>query len=274
MDSYNYKKNIESIASDSPKSIEEKIDEILSARDNIENCDEKEELKVNEYCYSTLIQLLVNENATMSHIEELMQLYTLLAETYDEEEEYQPINDIACEVIEMIRINAVPWDIIKETLPRLIDAVNDTVFYHTSYDLHAWLLKKALEADDLTEEYKGRARRLLKLRILLDDIDRIDRLFDRPLQEAIAKLFTPREHVKIIIHPQLGHLRQDPIEFTERWEDIYYEVEKRLDERFTNVPRQMGFCFLYWNAKRELLKAEYGIDWKSPSQMNHGVKFD
>lgn len=274
MDLQRYKRTIDSIAADLSKSIEERIEEILSSRSKIEDPDQKEELMVNEYCYSLLIQMLINENATMSHIEELMQLYTLLAETFAEKEDYEPIKDIAHEVIEMIRINMVAWNIIKHTLPRLIDAVNETVYNHTSYDLHLWLLKKAYEADELTEEYKGRARRLLKLRILLEDYDRHQRLFDKHLQDAIAKLFTPEELVKIILHPQLGHLRQDPIEFTYRWEDIYYDVEKRLNERFENAPRQMGFCFMFWNAKRELLKTEYGIDWKSPAQMNPRVMFD
>lgn len=275
MDLDKFKTDIENIASDSSKGIDERIDEILSSRDELDfSDDDRTELSVNEFCYSFLIQMLTNENATMSHVEDLMQLYTLLAETLNEEEDYEPIKDIACEVIEMIRINMVSWEIIKETLPRLIDAVNDTVYNHLSYDLHLWLLKKAYEADDFNDELKGRARRWLKLRILLEDHDRHERLLDRNLQDAIAKLFTPEELVKIILNPQLGHLRQDPVEFTYKWEDIYYEVEKRLDERFANAPRQMGFCFMFWNAKRELLKNEYGIDWKSPSQMNPRVMFD
>lgn len=274
MDITKIRKNFVSIANDSSKSIEERIDEILSNRDSLQLTDKKEELHINEICYSALIEMLTKENATMSNIEDLMQLYTLLAETLDEENDYRPIKDIAYEAIEKIRINIVPWNVIKETLPRIIDAINDTVYNHLSYDLHLWLLKKAFEAGELNEDMKGRARRLLKLRILLEDNNRHERLLDKPLQEAIAKLFTQDELVKIILHPQLGHLKQDPVEFTYRWEDIYYDVEKRLDDRFANAPRQMGFCFMYWNAKRELLKEEYGIDWKSPSQMNPRVMFD
>ena len=270
----NYKATFESIVSDTSKGSEERIEEILSLKEEIEFSEEREALVVDEFCYSLLIQMLINENATLSNIEDLMHLYSLLAETLDEEGNYPPIKDIAHEVIEMIRINAAPWDIIKETLPELIDAVNDTVYHHISYNLHLWLLKKAFEANDLNEDLKGRARHLLKLRILLERPDRHEYLLDKPLQEAIARLFTPDELVKIILNPQLGHLRQDPVEFTYIWEDIYYDVEKRLDERFANAPRQMGFCFLYWNAKREILKNEYGIDWKSPSQMNPRVKFD
>lgn len=268
------KTEIETITADSSKSIEDRIEAVLTYRNELDITDKKEELKVDEICYTVLIQMLINENATMSNVEDLMQLYTLLAETLDEEEDYPPIKDIVYEVIEMIRIDIVPWEVIKETVPRLIDAVNDTVYNHISYDLHLWLLKKAFEAGDLNDEWKGRARRFLKLRILLEDFDRHERLLDKPLQDAIASLFTPDDLLKIILHPQLGHLRQDPVEFTYRWEDIYYKVQHRLDDRFANAPRHMGFCFKFWNAKRELLKNEYGIDWKSPSQMNPRVKFD
>lgn len=268
------KTEIEIITADSSKSIEDRIEAVLTYRNELDLTDKKDELKVDEICYTVLIQMLINENATMSNVEDLMQLYTLLAETLDEEEDYPPIKDIVYEVIEMIRIDIVPWEVIKETVPRLIDAVNDTVYNHISYDLHLWLLKKAFEAGDLNDEWKGRARRFLKLRILLEDFDRNERLLDKPLQDAIASLFTPDDLLKIILHPQLGHLRQDPVEFTYRWEDIYYKVQHRLDDRFANAPRHMGFCFKFWNAKRELLKNEYGIDWKSPSQMNPRVKFD
>lgn len=268
------KTEIEIITADSSKSIEDRIEDVLTYRNELDLTDKKEELKVDEICYTVLIQMLINENATMSNVEDLMQLYTLLAETLDEEEDYPPIKDIVYEVIEMIRIDIVPWEVIKETVPRLIDVVNDTVYNHISYDLHLWLLKKAFEAGDLNDEWKGRARRFLKLRILLEDFDRHERLLDKPLQDAIASLFTPDDLLKIILHPQLGHLRQDPVEFTYRWEDIYYKVQHRLDDRFANAPRHMGFCFKFWNAKRELLKNEYGIDWKSPSQMNPRVKFD
>lgn len=268
------KTDIESITADSSKSIEHRIEAVLAFRDELDDADKKDELKVDEICYVSLIQMLINENATVSNIDDLMQLYTLLAETYDEEEDYPPIKEIAYEAIELIRINMVPWDVIKETLPRLIDAVNDTVYNHISYDLHLWLLKKSFEAGELNEDLKGRARRFLKLRILLEDFDRHERLLDKPLQDAIASIFTPDELLKIILHPQLGHLRQDPVEFTYRWEDIYYKVQQRLDERFANAPRHMGFCFKFWSAKQELLKNEYGIDWKSPSQMNPRVMFD
>lgn len=68
-------------------------------------------------------------------------------------------------------------------------------------------------------------------------------------------------------------LLYDPVERTQKWEDIYVEVEEECDRRLEDVPRGMGFCFAYWSVKANVLK-EYGIDWKSPHYMNPGVLFD
>lgn len=69
------------------------------------------------------------------------------------------------------------------------------------------------------------------------------------------------------------HLKFDPIERTEQWEEVIYDVEKECDKRLKGMPRGMGFCFAHWSAKRDVL-SEYGIDWNPPTRMNPGVMFD
>ena len=246
----------------------------MCLRDELDEIGKEEELVADAACFQALIEMLLAEHANLSNAAELLELYALLAETYVELEEYRPVKDIAYKVRDIIRCGEATWEVLEETVPRIIDAVNDTVYNHASYDLTVMFLRKALKEGKLDENLKGRARRLLKLRILLEDVNSHESFFSRDLQEAIADLFTSQELMKIIIDPRIGHLRCDPVEYTFRWEDIYYEVERRLDERFANAPRHMGFCFRYWNAKRELLKEEYGIDWKSPARMNPRVKFD
>ena len=65
----------------------------------------------------------------------------------------------------------------------------------------------------------------------------------------------------------------DPIQRTQEWEDVIYEVEKECDELLKNEPRHMGFCHRYWSVKREVL-AKYGIQWRSPAVMNPRIRFD
>lgn len=267
-------RKIKEIVNDSADSIENRIDRVMTLRNETEETGKEEMLAEDAACFQALIEMLLTEHANLSNAFELLELYTLLAETYVEMKDYRPVKDIAYKVRDIIRCEEAPWDALEETVPRIIDAVNDTVYNHASYDLTVMFLRKAFKDGKLDENLKGRARRLLKLRILLEDADGYESFFSKDLQEAIAGLFTSRELMKIIIDPRIGHLRCDPVEYTFRWEDIYYKVERRLDERFANAPRHMGFCFRYWNAKRALLKEEYGIDWKSPSQMNPRVMFD
>ncbi len=68
-------------------------------------------------------------------------------------------------------------------------------------------------------------------------------------------------------------LKFDPVERSPEWEDAIYEVEKECSEQLKDVPRVMGFCFMYWSTKKAVL-AEHGIDWETPSSMNPGVMFD
>lgn len=68
------------------------------------------------------------------------------------------------------------------------------------------------------------------------------------------------------------HLRFDPVQRTPQWEEHIFEVETEVLER-CGKPGFMGYCFGYWSTKAEVLE-RYGIHWKSPSQMNPGVRFD
>ena len=38
--------------------------------------------------------------------------------------------------------------------------------------------------------------------------------------------------------------------------------------------RGMGYCYLYWETKRDILKKDYGIEWRSPAVLNPRVHFD
>lgn len=69
------------------------------------------------------------------------------------------------------------------------------------------------------------------------------------------------------------HLKFDPVERSERWEEVIYDVETECEEILKDERKGMGFCYLYWSTKKSVL-AKYGIDWSSPSVMNPHVIFD
>lgn len=243
-------------------------------REQLEVKDEKERLRNDVDYYDCMIRMIEDEDTERGEDLARLQLYALLAETFVELEDYRPIYKLAQEVLEMIRHEDVAWEAMAETLPRIIDAVAETVYHHAEYELLLIYLLMAFKTGNLTDEFKGRVRKWMKLHLLLEESDWLDFRLTKELERAMADMFTQTELFKIMLDPKIGHLRTDPVEYTWEWEKIYYDVEAELDRRLANVPRQMGFCFQYWAMKRELLMEKYGIDWRSPSQMNPRVMFD
>ena len=269
-----FKYLIEKLTLDDSVSLEDRVDMVFNARQELESDNEDDRLANDADCYSCLIAMYLKENGPHIHDLELLQLYALLGETYVEQKAYQRLKEVAYGALDIIRYEVTAWDAMAETLPRIINAVGESVYNHALYELLLIYVRASFQAGKLDTEMKGHVRKMLKLRVLLEDGEWLDRLFDQPLQSAVASLFTADEMLKIIMHPEIGHLRKDPVEYSWRWEDIYYDVEKYLDDRFANAPRQMGFCFHFWSVKREYLAENYGIEWKSPSQMNPRVMFD
>lgn len=70
-----------------------------------------------------------------------------------------------------------------------------------------------------------------------------------------------------------GGLKYDPVEDTPEYLAIKDELEALIEQKI-GKRRHMGFCYIYWSTKRQLLKEKYGIDWRSPSELNPSVYFD
>lgn len=68
-------------------------------------------------------------------------------------------------------------------------------------------------------------------------------------------------------------LKFDPVERTPQMEEICESVERECAEATADHRRGMGFCFMYWSIKRDIL-SKYGIEWNSPATMNPRVMFD
>lgn len=72
---------------------------------------------------------------------------------------------------------------------------------------------------------------------------------------------------------QQGTLKADPVEWTEAFENVIDEAERKALDKLTDVPRGMGFCHAYWTELGDALY-ELGVSWKSPAQMNPRCLFD
>ena len=47
-----------------------------------------------------------------------------------------------------------------------------------------------------------------------------------------------------------------------------------LDELHYATGHLLGFCHIIWRMQKRVLKRDYGINWKSPSDLNPEVMFD
>ena len=122
---------------------------------------------------------------------------------------------------------------------------------------------------------------LLELLLLL--LRRIEALGDCDLdrsEEICSRIALYRRNIACAdrgafgeIEPE-GLLKRDPVEWSSAYERIIDEVERKIGIRLADHPRGMGFCFAYWSAKAEILRGEYGLEWRSPAVLNPGVRFD
>jgi hypothetical protein len=71
-------------------------------------------------------------------------------------------------------------------------------------------------------------------------------------------------------------LDYDPVEDDPRYAEIFKSIDDEVKESLADHPQRgsEGFVNIYWRTKKGLLKQKYGIDWRSPGELNPQVRFD
>jgi len=84
-------------------------------------------------------------------------------------------------------------------------------------------------------------------------------------------------------------IKHDPIEDSAAYKAISDEIdeearkrmemrklqfEKEESEREEPFGVEPSWIHIFWHEKKRVLKEKYGIDWKTPSQMNPDINFD
>ena len=65
----------------------------------------------------------------------------------------------------------------------------------------------------------------------------------------------------------------DPVEYSDEYLKIELEL-KRLIRAEIGEGGYRGFCHKYWHTKKRILKNQFGIEWKSPIDLNPKIIFD
>ena len=271
------------IADDQSLTIEERIGQLLSLRQNADDLsnndndddlnEEKENADRDVIIFEVLARMI--ESAPAGSCDETTPLlaYTLLAESYAASSNPRPLKITVAKALDSFSTDEPTEycnDII-DALSRLASALKNTPFNHAYYDVLCAIIETAETNGMNIADFKSQIATILKLHVLMQEDGRN---IPEWVKQQVPKIFNSKELLDIIINSTIGHLRKDPVEYTWEWEEIYYDVEEQLEKIFEDEPRHMGFCFRYWSTKQDLLKNAYGIDWKSPSMMNPRVMFD
>lgn len=109
------------------------------------------------------------------------------------------------------------------------------------------------------------------------------RLYRRPLQSIRDELAYDEKRLQQYADLEIpmstwckryDHLLHfDPAERTFEWEMHIYEVELECHEALQGMGHGRGSCHSYWAAMKKAWKKR-GIEWRSPGEMNPGVRFD
>ncbi|MDE6288809.1 MAG: hypothetical protein K2M00_08515 [Muribaculaceae bacterium] len=277
MDLEDIRERIADIAAASDEKLENRIERLLALGEEVSSIadeaeskeDEKAAAEISALIYETIIDLL--DEAGAGDTPDMLYACVLLAEAYDTLDRYRPIGMLARKMLNVdIDSDDLDPEVVEGAYSRMADVLEDTVYYRDYIRVVREIMDLRIKYGKPLEPIKSDIKRYLAITVLTGGTDPFDRFKPSPELQA---LFSPAELLDIILHPRVGHLRVDPVEFTERWEKIYYDLSDELDRLLADEPRRMGYCFMYWEAKARLLRKAYGIEWRSPRAMNPGVMF-
>ena len=253
------------------KTVEDRIDNALELNEQVRPDDEVMAARFDSIAYGVVASMLDKENICHTYDVEMMQALTLQAEAMIRGKTERSLKDFRKGVDTLIADGHVPFDTLIMTVGRIVKALRSTVFNHDRYGILDAFIRRAAKAADAGVEYDREA-----VADMARELYRLDNLLSihGADDEAILKFISEDELLKIRENPQEGYLKKDRIEYSRRWEEVYYDVEDELDEVFSETPRHMGFCSEYWQAKADLLARKYRILWRNPHLMNPDVMFD
>lgn len=94
--------------------------------------------------------------------------------------------------------------------------------------------------------------------------------FQREVTESVIE----EELKEAMTNKQKQDLLKDIINLKAE-EDLYSKKsrEKLINYYISDIP-YMGYCHLFWNIKKQILKEKYNIDWYTPEEEDPEVIYD
>lgn len=55
---------------------------------------------------------------------------------------------------------------------------------------------------------------------------------------------------------------------------ILRSATKLAEAELSSTPQGPGYCHLFWQTKKRILKEKFNIDWLTPAEKNPDIRFD
>lgn len=70
--------------------------------------------------------------------------------------------------------------------------------------------------------------------------------------------------------------KRDPIEYDRRRAWMVEEAEKEASAELaaSGIKPDLGYCHSLWPRMKQIMKAKYGVNWRSPAELNPDIFFD
>lgn len=262
---------IKAIAADSTKSVSQRVDEIISLHQSLDQYSE-DAFQTGVVAYESARNLLLNDNYEDCHILDILMCDALLAKAYWHKQHSWLIAPLAQHAYDMMLGISTDDDEVLKMLIAIIDRLCYVLQDHPRLTMKLYAMQYSFEkqrTEPNVDGLKETAEELVRLATLTG----CDTWY-APLQEDIETLLGKDTIREIEQNPETGHLKSDPVVYSEEYEAVIDKVEEEVDRHMGGESYRMGMCFEIWSIKKAILAEKYGIEWKTPSEMNRGVMFD
>lgn len=262
---------INTIAQDNNLSINEKIAQIVELHQCLDPYS-SEAFEISLPVYETVRRLLLGDNYEDCHTSDLIMCNSLLAEAYAHNNKSWLIAPLAQHTCEMLTGATVDDE---ETIDMIVAAIDRLCYVlqaHPRLTMKLYNLQYGFEKGR-KEPHEDTLKEAAEKIIALATLTECDTWY-APMKEEFDALLGTEMVKEIINNPYTGHLKVDPVVYTEAYENVIDAVEEEVDRRMEGKPYGMGMCFEIWSIKKAILADKYGIEWRTPSQMNPRVMFD
>jgi hypothetical protein len=74
----------------------------------------------------------------------------------------------------------------------------------------------------------------------------------------------------------IDSIQRDPLEEDPAYAEILMAAEEQAERELADHPMNggIGFCHVFWDTKRMILKQKFGLDWRTPAELNPSIIFD